>query len=130
MNALPPVPPPRERFRVRLGRDYYVRAASNDYSVDPSVIGRLVDVEIGWDQIRVTCAGRLVAEHPRWWGRSRTITDLAHVAIASRLRQDYQKPHLRAVADMTRDLREYDQAFGVDLSCEADHDQFTSRQAA
>ena len=45
MLPLPPVPPAVGWVnRVRLGRDYYVRAASNDYSVDPGAIGQLVDV--------------------------------------------------------------------------------------
>jgi len=36
MGALPPVAPTvGESTRVRLGRDYYVRVAGNDYSVDP-----------------------------------------------------------------------------------------------
>src|SRR3954470_6806776 len=45
MLALPPVPLHLGgRNRVRLGRDYYVRLDTNDYSVDPGMIGRLVDV--------------------------------------------------------------------------------------
>jgi transposase len=37
MLALPPVPPRVGWFNtIRLGRDYYVRVDSNDYSVDPS----------------------------------------------------------------------------------------------
>lgn len=34
----------RGRNRLRLGRDYYVRIDTNDYSIDPHVIGRIVDV--------------------------------------------------------------------------------------
>jgi hypothetical protein len=41
MSALPPVSPAAgTASRVRLGRDYYVRIAGNDYSADPTVIGR------------------------------------------------------------------------------------------
>jgi hypothetical protein len=29
---------------IRLGRDYYLRVDSSDYSVDPTVIGRMVTV--------------------------------------------------------------------------------------
>ena len=44
MLALPPVPPRVGWFNtIRLGRDYYVRVDSNDYSVDPAAIGRGVD---------------------------------------------------------------------------------------
>ncbi len=42
MLALPPVAPSLGWVnRVRLGRDYYVRVDSSDYSVDPAMIGRL-----------------------------------------------------------------------------------------
>ena len=45
MLALPPVAAGVGwRNQVRLGRDYYVRVDTNDYSVDPAVIGRMVDV--------------------------------------------------------------------------------------
>ena len=45
MLTLPPVAPPTGlSARTRLGRDYYVRVDSCDYSVDPRVIGRFVDV--------------------------------------------------------------------------------------
>jgi hypothetical protein len=45
MRELPPVTPETVfRNAVRLPRDYYVRVFSNDYSVDPSFIGRIVDV--------------------------------------------------------------------------------------
>ena len=45
MLGLPPIVP-RIGFhdRVRLPRDYYVRAFSNDYSAHPTAIGRMVDV--------------------------------------------------------------------------------------
>ena len=45
MSARPPVAPATgTSSRVRLGRDYYVRIAGNDYSADPAVIGRLVEL--------------------------------------------------------------------------------------
>jgi len=52
---------------MRLPRDYYVRACGNDYSVDPSAIGHLVDVITGLDTVVVTRAGRCLAEHERVW---------------------------------------------------------------
>jgi hypothetical protein len=50
---------------VRLPRDHYARLDSNDYSVDPSVIGRTVEIAAGLEEVTVTCGGRLVARHPR-----------------------------------------------------------------
>ena len=45
MLPLPPIPLHLGwRNKIRLGRDYYVRFDTNDYSVDPTMIGRMVDV--------------------------------------------------------------------------------------
>jgi hypothetical protein len=68
------------RNKIRLGRDYYVRLETNDYSVDPNVIGRMVDVAADLECVRVRAEGRIVAEHARVWARGMTITDPAHVA--------------------------------------------------
>lgn len=91
MGVLPPVAP-RTGFhdRVRLARDYYVRVAGNDYSVDPRVIGRLVDINCTLEAVTITCAGQPVAAHQRCWATHRTITDPAHVAAAAELRAAYQ----------------------------------------
>jgi transposase len=62
------------RNRVRLGRDYYVRLDTNDYSVDPTAIGRLVDVTADLDRVRVRADGRIVADHARVWACGATIT--------------------------------------------------------
>lgn len=80
MQALPPVPPAVETTSsARLGRDYYLRVAGNDYSLDPSAIGYLVDVRTTVDQVIVTRAGRLLAAHDRCWAARHTLTDPAHV---------------------------------------------------
>ena len=102
------------RNRIRLGRDYYVRVDTNDYSADPAVIGRLVDVTADLDRVQVRADGRIVAAHSRVWARGTTVTDPVHVQTAARLRQQFQHP--RAVAagdDLTRDLADYDRAFGL-----------------
>lgn len=121
MLALPPVPPPTGwRNQVRLGRDYYVRVASNDYSVDPTWIGRMVDVHADLERVQARVDGRLVAEHPRVWARGLTITDTTHVETAKRLRQEFQQPRTQhTVEDLARDLADYDKAFGLDTQ-EAD----------
>lgn len=91
MSSLPPVAPlVGSSSRVRLGRDYYVRVAGNDYSVDPAVIGRFVDVGCDMDTVTVTCAGQPVASHARCWDQRRTLTDPAHVATARTLRAAHQ----------------------------------------
>ena len=87
MIALPPVAPATGwRRTVRLPRDHYVRLDSNDYSVDPAVIGRRIEITADLSRVRVTCDGRTVADHERCWARHQTITDPAHLAAAQQLR--------------------------------------------
>ena len=50
---------------MRLGRDYYLRIAGNDYSVDPTVIGWFVEVHADLTTVTVTCAGLPVGRHER-----------------------------------------------------------------
>ncbi len=115
MLPLPPVPLHLGwRNRIRLGRDYYVRVDTNDYSVDPRAVGRLVDVSADLDRVRVRLDGRLVAEHERAWARGMTVTDPAHLAVAKTLRAQFRAPRPVAVGDdLTRDLADYDRAFGI-----------------
>ena len=119
MLALPPIPLHLGwRNKIRLGRDYYVRLDTNDYSVDPTVIGRMVDVAADLERVRVRAEGRIVAEHCRVWARGTTVTDAAHIQTAAWLRKQFQQP--RAVGgvaaagdDLARDLSDYDRAFGL-----------------
>jgi hypothetical protein len=91
MGALPPVAPTvGASSRVRLARDYYVRVDGNDYSVDPTMIGRFVDVHAGLGEVVVTCAGTPVAAHVRSWSTHQTITDPDHRAMAAELRTAFQ----------------------------------------
>lgn len=91
MLALPPVAPCTGwRSSLRLARDHYVRLHANDYSVDPAVIGRLVEVTADLERVRVRCAGRIVADHPRCWARHQTITDPAHARAAVLARHDHR----------------------------------------
>ena len=116
MLPLPPLAPSVGWVnRVRLGRDYYVRVDASDYSVDPAMIGRFVDVSADLARVEVRHDRRLVAAHDRAWARGMTITDPAHVAAAKVLREQFQRP--RPATDphegLTRDLSDYDRAFGL-----------------
>jgi transposase len=116
MLPLPPVAPAVGWVnRVRLGRDYYVRLDSNDYSVDPAVIGRFVDVTADLSRVEVRHDGRLVAAHDRVWARGMTITDPVHLAAAKLLREQFQRPRPTPNPDeaLVRDLADYDRAFGL-----------------
>ena len=120
MLPLPPVPLHLGpswgwRNKIRLGRDYYVRLDTNDYSVDPTVIGAMVDVAADLERVRVRCEGRIVAEHARVWARGTTVTDPAHVETAAWLRKQFQEPRAAVSErdDLVRDLGDYDRAFGL-----------------
>ena len=116
MLALPPLAPRVGWFNdIRLGRDYYVRVASNDYSVDPAAIGRLVAVTADLQRVRVRLDGRLVADHARVWARHITVTDPTHVQTAAVLRDQFRQPrHVDTSDALLRDLADYDRAFGLD----------------
>lgn len=115
MLPLPPVSPRVGWFnQVRLGRDYYVRVDTNDYSVDPAAIGRQVTVTADLNRVQVRLDGRLVADHARVWARHMSVTDPAHVAIAQQLREEFARPRTRVDDALVRDLADYDRAFGID----------------
>ena len=115
MLALPPVPPPVGwSNQIRLGRDYYVRVDSNDYSVDPTAIGRQVTVTADLERVRVRLDGRVVADHRPGVGppddrhrprprRGRPSCCANSSAVHGRRRR----------LDLLRDLADYDRAFGA-----------------
>jgi hypothetical protein len=116
--AMLPLPPAAPQLgwhhRVRLGRDYYVRLDASDYSVDPAVIGRLVDVTADLERVQARADGRLVADHARVWARGTTITDPGHAQTARRLREEFRQPRpAGSGGDLGRDLADYDRAFGL-----------------
>jgi transposase len=117
MIELPPVAPVVGWLAsTRLPRDHYVRVDSNDYSVDPGVIGRRVEVVAGLDLVTVTCQGQRVAWHERCWADHQSITDPAHADAAVQMRQARRLVPVPTV-DTTvarRLLSDYDRVLGVD----------------
>jgi transposase len=114
MLALPPVAPRTGwAAAVRLPRDHYVRLDSNDYSVHPAAVGRLVEVRADLTTVTVTLGRQVVASHERCWARHQTLTDPDHVAAAAVLRTRQQ--HGRSARDDVeqRSLADYDAAFGL-----------------
>jgi len=116
MIPLPPVPPVTGWHKTaRLPRDYYVRLDGNDYSVDPAVIGRRIEITADLARVRVTCDSRVVADHERCWARHQTITDPAHLQAAKALRSARRLavvPGPRGDEVEQRDLSVYDQLSG------------------
>jgi len=115
------MPPATIETTIRLSRDYHVRIASCDYSIDPSVIGRVINIKANLETVQATCQGQLVANHPRCFTPRRTITDPAHVATAAKLRHQFQQAQ-QAITPTTaptveqRDLAHYDQLYNQEES--------------
>ncbi|WP_109536010.1 IS21 family transposase [Mycobacteroides abscessus] len=127
MIELPPVVPATGlTHRIRLARDYYVRIDANDYSIDPSVIGRFVDVNATATEVIARCDGRTVARHQRCWATHAVITDPEHrqtaAALRNRLADDRRRRaerrhHLDGHPVALRALPDYDALFGVEFDC-------------
>lgn len=127
MLELPPVAPRVGlSHRVRLARDYYVRVDGNDYSVDPRVIGRFVEIRASLSEVTARCDDQLVARHRRSWAHHATATDPNHVELAAGLRSALAHEHDRRAHATRRHhgdghpvalraLPDYDALFGVDL---------------
>jgi Mu transposase-like protein len=93
MGPLPSVAPRLGTLeRVGFGRYYYhyVRIAGNDYSVDPRMIGRFVDVHADLATVSVSCFRRLVWTHQLRWSFHHTVTDPANVVTAAELRTAFK----------------------------------------
>jgi transposase len=118
MVPLPPIAPQTGwRTSLRLPRDHYVRVAGNDYSVDPGVVGRRVDVVADLDRVQVLCQGRQVADHERCWAAHQTITDPGHRKAAAALRvsaRSGRQPASQTGQVQQRRLGDYDRIFGLD----------------
>ena len=118
MLTLPPVPPTVGwASSVRLPRDHYVRLDSNDYSVHPSAVGRLVEVRADLQTVTVSLSGKSVARHERCWARHQSITDPQHAQAAAAMRAELSRQHRQARPDgqqvEQRQLADYDAAFGL-----------------
>jgi hypothetical protein len=127
MTVLPPLAPVVGLSnRVRLARDYYVRVDTNDYSVDPNVIGRFVDVHASPTRVRVTCDGRVVADHPRCWAHRVVVTDPVHKAAAAVLRAEFNQAktarELAARRAVRHGARRHDDGTSVELRALPDYD--------
>lgn len=103
-----------------VGRNYYVRLDTNDYSIGPGAIGRMVDVAADLDRVwvRVRVDGRVIADHARVCALGMTVANPPHVEAAARLRKQFQQPRAVAAADagdedLLWDLCDYDRAFGL-----------------
>jgi transposase len=82
------IPDADRRFVVRVPQQPYLRFDTNDYSLDPRLAGRRVEVRVSQTELRAVAldTGELAGRHRRRFARHLTFTDPAHQAELDRLR--------------------------------------------
>jgi hypothetical protein len=110
MRPLPQSQPEVERrWVMRVPPDPYLRFDTNDYSLNPDLVGRRVEVRAGQHEIQAVAldSGELAACHGRSFAKHRTITALEH---ARTLRQRRGQPESESeLLVQQRPLSVYDQ---------------------
>jgi transposase len=106
MRPLPAAAPDTQRrWVLRVPPDPHVRVDTNDYSLDPALVGRRVEVSV--DQQHVTAValdtGELACRHQRCFARHRTITALEHARALRTARRGRT-----GIEVQTRPLAHYD----------------------
>jgi transposase len=110
LRALPDVPPDTDRrFCTRVPPDPYVRVDTCDYSLDPRLVGRRVEVRVSQREVLAVAldTGALAAHHRRSFARHRTITDLGHLRLLRAGRERPEEPEVER-----RPLARYDALIG------------------
>jgi transposase len=110
MRALPALLPDTDRrFVTRVPAQPYLRFDTNDYSLDPHLVGRRVEARVSQAEIMAVAldGGGLACRHRRRFARHLTFTDSAHQQALDRLRGERRHP--AAVDVELRPLARYDQ---------------------
>jgi transposase len=103
MRALPAAMPDSDRrFVTRVPTQPYLRLDRNDYSLDPGLVGRRVEVRVSQSEITAVAldSGELACRHARVFAGGLVLTDPAHQATLERLRGER-----RARRDVDVELR-------------------------
>jgi transposase len=107
MAALPAFPDLDRRWVTRVSADPFLRVDTNDYSLDPRLAGRRVEVRVSQREVIAVCldTGELACRHARRFTRHRTITAIEH----ARALRATAGPRTREPLVETRPLARYDQ---------------------
>jgi transposase len=108
MRTLPAREPETDRRWVtRVAPDPFLRFDANDYSLDPRLVGRRVEIRVSQRQVTAVCldSGELAAHHQRSFAKNRTICALEH---ARALRERRGEPEPEPQVEQ-RPLSRYDQ---------------------
>jgi hypothetical protein len=84
------------RFVTRVPPDPYVRVESNDYSLDPRLVGRRVELCVSQRELLAVAldTGELACRYARSFARHRTITALEHARALRELRGAPPEPEV------------------------------------
>jgi hypothetical protein len=106
MTDLPAAMPDCDRrLHTRISQDPYLRFDTCDYSLDPRLVGRRVEVRISQREVKAVAldTGEFAARHERSLARHRTITALDHARALKALRAGPREPEVEQ-----RPLSRYD----------------------
>jgi transposase len=110
MRPLPEVLPDTDRrFVTRVARQPYLRFDRNDYSLDPRLVGRRVEVRVSQTELTAFAldTGELACRHARAFAGGLAFTDPAHTRALEELRGERRR---RPEPDVERrPLARYDQ---------------------
>jgi transposase len=103
-------PQPERRWVTRVPVDPYLRVDTNDYSLDPRLAGRRVEVRVSQRELIAVAldTGELACRHQRSFARHRTITALEHARALRALRGQPAEPEVQQ-----RPLARYDALIGA-----------------
>ena len=89
-------PEPDRRQVLRVPVDPYLRVDTNDYSLDPRLAGRRVEVRVSQTEVLAVAldSGELAARHQRSFARHLTITALEHARALRELRGAPAEPEV------------------------------------
>lgn len=99
------------RIVLRVPPQPYVHIDRNDYSLDPRLVGRRVEVRVSQREVVAVAlgTGELVCRHRRVFAAGQEITDPAHQQALERLRRERYRGRPPAGEDVQRrDLAVYD----------------------
>jgi hypothetical protein len=109
MRPLPErMPETDRRFVIRVPAQPYLRVDTNDYSLDPRLAGRRVEVRVSQREITAVAldTGELAGRHRRRFARHLVFTDPDHQNMLDRLRGERRNG--RQVEVERRPLARYD----------------------
>jgi transposase len=112
MRCLPArMPDTDRRFVMRVPAQPYLRFDRNDYSLDPRLVGRRVEVRVSQTEITVVAldTGELACRHARVFAGGLAFTDPGHQATLDRLRGERRARRDVDVDVELRPLARYDQ---------------------